>query len=74
MTEDHVLVDREGESVKGGEMMTVCWVEFFQRYPRYRNTFTRVESRDDLVILVGYAEWDGGGAPHHAIWTGQNQG
>jgi hypothetical protein len=45
------------------------WIHFFKQFPEYRNDFSRVESRDDLVILIGYAEWSEGGPPDHAIWT-----
>jgi hypothetical protein len=49
--------------------MTRGWVRFFSEFPEYRNTFTRVESRGDLVVLLGYAEWWAGGERDHAIWT-----
>jgi len=69
MTEDHTFIDREDEVYSGKEMMTKGWMEFFQSFPEYRNTFTRVESQDDLVILIGYATWSKGSQPDYAIWT-----
>ena len=69
MTEDHTFVDRQGEVDQGKESMTRGWIHFFNQFPEYRNNFTRVESRDDLVILIGYATWHEGDAPDHAIWT-----
>jgi ketosteroid isomerase-like protein len=69
MTQDHTFIDREGEVDEGKESMTKGWIEFFQSFPDYKNTFTRVESRDDLVILIGYATWSKGGPPDHAIWV-----
>ncbi len=53
MTEDHTFIDRENGVYRGKETMTKGWIEFFTSFPEYRNTFTRVESQDDLVILVG---------------------
>jgi ketosteroid isomerase-like protein len=49
MTESHTFVDRKGEVDKGKESMTKGWIAFFEAFPDYRNTFTRVESQDDLV-------------------------
>jgi ketosteroid isomerase-like protein len=69
MTEDHTFIDREDEVHKGKETMTKGWRNFFNSFPEYRNTFTRVESRDGLVILIGYATWSKASAPDHAIWA-----
>jgi ketosteroid isomerase-like protein len=69
MTEDHTFIDREDEVYKGKETMTKGWIDFFNSFPEYRNTFTRVESQDDLVILIGYATWSKGSSPDSAIWT-----
>jgi ketosteroid isomerase-like protein len=69
MTEDHTFIDRKGKVDEGKETMTKGWIEFFETFPEYRNTFSRVESRDDLVILLGYATWHKGDALDHAIWT-----
>ena len=49
--------------------MIFAWVRFFESYPEYWNTFERVESCGDLVILYGYATWKHGDAPDYAIWT-----
>jgi predicted SnoaL-like aldol condensation-catalyzing enzyme len=69
MTEGHTFIDREGRVDRGKESMTGGWIEFFEAFPDYRNTFTRVESRDDLVILIGYATWERDSPADHAIWT-----
>lgn len=69
MAQDHTFIDREGEVDEGKESMTKGWIEFFQSFPDYKNTFTRVESRDDLVVLIGYATWSKGDPPDHAIWV-----
>lgn len=70
MTEDHTFIDRKGEIDKGKESMTKGWLDFFNQFPDYKNTFTRVESQDNnLVILIGYALWTTEGPPDHAIWT-----
>lgn len=68
MTDDHTFIDRENEIYRGKETMTKGWTEFFKSFPEYRNTFTRVESHDDLVVLIGYATWAKEAQPDHAIW------
>lgn len=69
MTEDHTFIDRKGEIDKGKESMTKGWIDFFNQFPEYKNTFTRVESRNELVILLGYARWSIDSSEDHAIWT-----
>jgi len=69
MTEDHRFIDRAGTVVSGKDSMTKTWVRFFELFPEYCNTFERVESHGNLVILHGYATWKKGDAPDHAIWT-----
>jgi len=49
MTEDHIFIDRAGDEY--GDMIN-GWKEFFTNYPTYRNYFTRVESKDNLVIIL----------------------
>lgn len=67
MTEDHIFIDRKGDHY--GDMVN-GWKEFFNNFPTYKNYFTRVESRDNLVILIGYAKWSKDSLEEdHAIWT-----
>ena len=69
MPKDHTFIDRKGEVFKGKEAMTKGWIDFFKSYPDYKNTFERVESQGDLVLLYGYATWQKGSEPDYAIWT-----
>ena len=55
MTEDHTFIDREGNGDKGKESMTNGWISFFKSFPEYKNTFIRIQSQDDLVVIYGYA-------------------
>jgi ketosteroid isomerase-like protein len=71
MTDDHTFIDRKNEVDKGKQSMTRGWSRFFAEFPEYKNTFNTVHSHDDIVILIGYAEWSRGGEPDHAIWTAQ---
>jgi ketosteroid isomerase-like protein len=69
MTEDHVFIDIPGEVHEGRERMIVGWFDFFRNYPDYRNNFTRVEVRDDLVIMVGFSECSYDPLDGPSIWT-----
>ena len=66
----HPLVGREAE----WQALLDAWRRFFALFPDYINTFTRVESRGNLVVLHGYATWEAGAAPDHAIWTARIEG
>jgi ketosteroid isomerase-like protein len=69
MTDDHLFVDREGNSDKGKESMTKGWIKFFEMFPEYRNTFIRLQSQDELVVIYGYAVWNKGSEQDYVIWT-----
>lgn len=55
MSPDHVFADSEGDEEVGREITLEVWKEFFRRWPDYRNTITRVASRDDRVVAEGHA-------------------
>ena len=69
MTDGHTFIDHAGAVDKGKESMTKGWIEFFDSFPEYKNTFDRVESHDDLVILIGHAYWSEKNKYDPAIWT-----
>jgi ketosteroid isomerase-like protein len=69
MSDDHTFIDRADQVVTGKAAMLRGWISFFEQFPNYFNTFTRVESQRNLVVLYGYATWDAGEAPDYAIWT-----
>ena len=69
MTEDHAFVDRSDDRHEGKDYMSKGWKSFFDEFPKYRNTFLQIQSVDDLVVVVGYAEWTAGGQRDHVIWT-----
>ncbi len=55
MTEEHTFISISEESYKGKDTMTKGWTDFINKYPDYMNFFNRVESRDNLVIMIGYS-------------------
>ncbi len=69
MSEDHLFVDREGKSERSREKMTRGWDEFFKMFPEYRNTFVRLESKEDNVIILGHAYWNEKETHDTAIWV-----
>jgi ketosteroid isomerase-like protein len=69
MTEDHVFIDRNDDRHEGKDYMSKGWKIFFRDFPEYRNTFLRIQSVDDLEVMIGYAEWTSGGERAHVIWT-----
>ena len=69
MTEDHAFVDRNDDRHEGKDYMSKGWKSFFGEFPDYRNTFSRIQSVNDLVVVRGYAEWTAGGERDHVIWT-----
>jgi predicted SnoaL-like aldol condensation-catalyzing enzyme len=69
MTEDHAFIDREGKVSQPKQTMVQGWKEFFKMFPRYKNIFTRVESNDNLVTILGYAFWSEKKPHDSVIWT-----
>ena len=69
MTEDHTFIDREGKSGHTKEVMVRGWMEFFRMFPKYRNTFTRIQSKDNLVFIVGSAYWSEEQPYDPVLWT-----
>jgi predicted SnoaL-like aldol condensation-catalyzing enzyme len=69
MTEDHAFIDREGKVSQPKQAMVQGWKEFFKMFPRYKNTFSRVQSSDNLVAIHGYAFWSEENPHDSVIWT-----
>jgi ketosteroid isomerase-like protein len=73
MSDDHTFVDRNDDRHAGKDRMRRGWKDFFDEFPDYRNTFDRIQSRGDLVVVLGYAEWVAGGERDHVLWTARIQ-
>ena len=69
MSKDHKFIDRKGEITDGKESMTQDWINFFKEFPGYKNTFLRVDSRGNQVVLLGYADWPNESKKDYAIWV-----
>jgi hypothetical protein len=67
MTADHIFIDRDGNISKD---MNNGWKRFFKECPTYKNFFTRIDSRGNIVIILGYAIWSNESLEEdHSIWT-----
>lgn len=69
MSEDHRSVDMGGKVVEGREEMSKGWAQFFEWFPDYRNIFSCVEARGNLVIMIGRSECSYEPLHGPAVWT-----
>lgn len=69
MTPNHTFIDREGNISGPKENMVRNWQKFFSMVPRYKNTFTKVISKGNIVTVKGYAYWDEKNSHDPAIWV-----
>jgi predicted SnoaL-like aldol condensation-catalyzing enzyme len=69
MTDDHTFIDRDGKVVQPRKVMIESWKQFFESFPEYKNTFTRVKSKGNLVVMLGHAFWSQEQPYDPAIWT-----
>ena len=69
MTDDHAFIDREGNVGQPKQVMVQGWKRFFEMFPKYRNAFHRVQSKDNLVAILGFAFWTEEKPKDPVIWT-----
>ena len=69
MTEDHTFIDRDNNAYQPKQAMVEAWKQFFKMSPYYKNTFNRIESKENLVVILGYAYWSQKQPHDPAIWT-----
>ncbi|MGV9103236.1 MAG: hypothetical protein ACOC38_11445 [Promethearchaeia archaeon] len=50
------------------------WEEFFDHYPDYRNIFSHLITRDDIVIMVGHSECSEKMLDGPTLWTAKIRG
>jgi ketosteroid isomerase-like protein len=55
MTDDHQFVDTEEHTVLGKDACLESWRGFFDQFPDYRNVFTTLIPRDNVVLVIGYS-------------------
>lgn len=70
MSDDYVFIDSSDDVHSGGkESMVKGWAEFFSSYPDYRNHFSRIESRENLVLVIGHSTCSYKPLDGPALWT-----
>ncbi|MFX0069223.1 MAG: nuclear transport factor 2 family protein [Promethearchaeota archaeon] len=74
MTDDHTFTNNFGEITKGKEVMKEGWKEFFEKYPDYRNIFTSITVRDNVVVMTGYSTCSHKPLDGPSIWTAKVHG
>ncbi|MFW9845342.1 MAG: nuclear transport factor 2 family protein [Candidatus Thorarchaeota archaeon] len=69
MAEDHTFIDISGDIHSGRDKMITGWLDFFESYPDYRNNFTKVEARNNLVLMIGFSDCTHKPLDGPSIWT-----
>lgn len=69
MTEDHRCIFNKEETKIGKEIMTKAWSDFFKMLPDYRNHFTKIESRENVVIIIGFSTCSYKPLEGPVLWT-----
>ncbi|GHH09349.1 nuclear transport factor 2 family protein [Streptomyces lanatus] len=69
MSEDHVFIDTEGGTVRGKGACLEAWRGFFAAFPDYRNVFTDLSVRNEVVTVSGYSLCSRPELAGPALWT-----
>jgi hypothetical protein len=65
----YVFIDSSSNVQKGKELNIKGWADFFDLYPDYVNHFQLIESRDNLVLVIGYSTCAYDPLDGPALWT-----
>lgn len=69
MTEDHVFIDSSNDVHRGKDLMVKGWENFFSQYPDYLNHFSILESRGNLVLVIGLSTCSYEPLDGPALWS-----
>jgi predicted SnoaL-like aldol condensation-catalyzing enzyme len=69
MADNHAFIDRDGSVHQPKPAMVDGWREFFKQFPEYHNIFNRIESRENLVLILGHGHWSEKNPYDPVIWT-----
>ncbi len=69
MADDYKFVDSSNDVVDGKEKNVKGWVDFFTQFPDYLNHFSIVESRGNIVLVIGHSTCSDDRLHGPAIWT-----
>ncbi|MEG3629822.1 YybH family protein [Streptomyces poriticola] len=74
MSEDHAFVDSAGGAVRGKQACVEAWRGFFAAFPDYRNVFTDLTAREQVVTASGYSVCSHPDLSGPARWTARVRG
>jgi ketosteroid isomerase-like protein len=69
MTDDHEFIDRTGHRTASKAQMVLAWKRFFESFPEYHNVFDRVETKGNMVMILGHAAWSKEKPYDPVIWS-----
>jgi len=69
MAEDYVFIDSSDDVQSGKKLNVKGWTDFFNLYPDYVNHFRLLESREDLVLVIGHSTCSFDPMDGPALWT-----
>ena len=69
MTDDHTFIDSENRTDTGKSACIEAWTGFFKMFPDYKNIFTQIETKGNLVTITGYSTCSDKRLEGLAIWT-----
>jgi len=73
MADDHEFIDTAGNTARSKAHCLSLWRGFFEQFADYRNTFTSLIPRGDLVVVVGYSTCSNPLLDGPALWTARIQ-
>jgi hypothetical protein len=69
LTQDSKLIlGEETTHMRKGELKKI-WIQFFEMCPDYKNHFIKIESRENLVIIIGFSTCSNKALDGPALWT-----
>ena len=74
MTDGHAFIDSAGGRVAGKAACLAAWRGFFAAFPDYCNTFERVVTKGDIVVIAGRSRCSDPRLDGPALWRALVQG
>ena len=69
MAENYCFINPMGGILEGKKSGLEAWRDFFSKYPDYQNHFKFLESKDNLVFILGFSTCKFDSLDGPAIWT-----
>lgn len=74
MTNDHSFIDTLDNTITGKENCVNVWAGFFKAFPDYKNHFTKVTAKFDVVMIEGFSTCSEKMLDGPALWTAKIEG